>query len=59
MGMSRKTRYRVQPDGERKGRKKKDERRVQTEERRQKMNGKIGKLAEKQNKQSFREDLQV
>ena len=50
MGMSRKTRYGAQQDGEKKRRKKKDERRAQTEERRQKMNGKTGKPAEKQNK---------
>ena len=40
MGMARKTRYGTQSDGERKGRKKKDERRVQTEKRRLKTNEK-------------------
>ena len=59
MGMPRKTRYGAQPDGKRKRRKKKDEGRVQIEERRQKMNGKMEKPAEEQNKQSFREDPQV
>ena len=53
MGTSRKTRYGVQSDGERKGRKKKDEGRVQTKKRRPKMNGKMRKPTEKQNKQSF------
>ena len=41
MGTPRKTRYGMQPDGKRKGRKKKDERRERTEKRRQKMNGKM------------------
>ena len=40
MGTARKTRYGTQPDGERKRRKEKDERRVQTEKRRLEMNGK-------------------
>ena len=40
MGMPRKTRYGAQPDGKRKRRKKKNERRERTEKRRQKMNGK-------------------
>ena len=53
MGMSRKTRYEVQSDGERKKRKKNDERRAQTKKRRLKMNGKMRKPTEKQNKQSF------
>ena len=53
MGTSRKTRYGVQSDGERKRRKKKDERGMQTEKRRSKMNGKMRKPAEKQDKQSF------
>ena len=53
MGMARKTRYGMQSDGERKGRKKKNERRVRTEKRRLKMNGKTRKPTEKQDQQSF------
>ena len=53
MGTARKTRYGMQPDGERKRRKKKDKRRAQTEKRRPKMNGKMRKPAEKQDQQSF------
>ena len=52
MGTARKTRYGMQPDGERKGRKKKDERRAQTKKR-LKTNRKRRKPAEKQNQQSF------
>ena len=53
VGMARKTRYGMQSDGARKGRKKKNERRTQTEKRRQKMYGKMRKPAKKQNQQSF------
>ena len=53
MGTAGKTRYGTHPDGERKGGKKKDERRTQTEKRRQKMYGKMREPAEKQNQQSF------
>ena len=53
MGTARKTRYGTQPDGKRKGRKKKDERRVQTEKRRLETNGKMRKPTEKQDQQSF------
>ena len=45
MGMPRKTRYGMQPDGKRKGRKKKDERRERTEKRRQR--SRINKAFEK------------
>ena len=53
MGTARKTRYGMQSDGERKGRKKKDERRAQTEKRRPETNGKMRKPTEKQDQQSF------
>ena len=53
MGMARKTRYGMQSDGERKERKKKDERRAQTEKRRPQMNGKMRKPTEKQDQQRF------
>ena len=53
MGTARKTRYGTQSDVERKGRKKKNERRMQTEKRRQKTYGKTREPAKKQNQQSF------
>ena len=53
MGMARKTRNGTQSDGERKERKKKDERRARTEKRRPKMSGKTRKPTEKQDQQSF------
>ena len=59
MGMARKTRYGMQSDGERKRKKKMNERRTRTEKRRQETNGKMRKPTEKQDQQSFREDPQV
>ena len=53
MGMARKTRYGMQSDGEGKGGKKKNERRMQTEKRRQKTYEKMREPAKKQNQQSF------
>ena len=41
MGMTRKIRYGTYPDGETKGRKKKNERRKRTKKRRQKMSGEV------------------
>ena len=53
MGTAGKTGYGTQSDGERKRRKKKDERRAQTEKRRPETNGKMRKPTEKQDQQSF------